>query len=59
MNRQDEFLEEGEGVGDGGAEGWSAVASEGQAPIAPRPRVMAQVLVPCWNQAHVHIFESL
>ena len=59
MNRQEEFLEEGDKAGDGRAEGSSAVANEGQAPVAPRPHVMAQVLVPCWNQVHVHVFESL
>ena len=36
MNRQDEFLEEGEKVGDGRAEGSSAVGDGGQAAVSLR-----------------------
>ena len=31
----------------------------GKVPFHSRLTLMAQVLVPCWNQMHVHIFESL
>jgi len=47
-------------VGDGRAEGWSAIGDGGQAAISLTPDVDGtQVLVPCWNPMQVCIFESL
>ena len=46
-------------MGDGRAEGSSAIGDEGKLQCHLRLTSMAQVLVPCWNQMHVHIFESL
>ena len=45
-------------MGDGRAEGSSAIGDEGKLQCHLRLTSMAQVLVPCWNQMHVHIFES-
>ena len=59
VNRKGELLSGGEGVGDGRAEGSSAIGDEGKLQCHLRLTSMAQVLVPCWNQMHVHIFESL
>ena len=48
MNRQQELLmEEGEEVGDGSAEGWSATGGRGRAAMSPMP-----------DGNRTHIFES-
>ena len=31
---------------------------EGELPFDSHLTLMAQVLVPCWSQRHIHIFES-
>ena len=45
-------------MGDGRAEGSSAIGDGKQATIPPWLMLMAEVLVPCWKQIHVHLFES-
>ena len=48
-------------MGEGRDEGLAAIGDGGQAAISLTPdvdRLMTQVLVPCWNQMHVLIFES-
>ena len=51
MNRQEELLTgEGKEMGDGGAEGSSAIGGGGQAAVSPTSDS---------NGMHVHVFESL
>ena len=40
-------------MGDGGAKGQSATGEEGQLQFHSGLMLMAQVLVPCWNQVHI------
>ena len=48
-----------EELGDGGAEGLSAIGDGSQAAVSPMPALMAQVLVRrCWKQRYVCIFAS-
>ena len=44
-------------MGDGRAEGSSAIG-DGGLQFHSLLTLMAQVLVPCWNQMHICIFES-
>ena len=45
-------------MGDGRAERSSAIGDGGQATTLLTLRLTAQVLVPCWTQVHVRIFEA-
>ena len=55
--RKSYWLEEGEDVGDGRPEGSSAIGDGRKAAISSHPALMAQV--PCRNQMHVYIFETI
>ena len=52
------WLEEEEEVGDGRAEGLSAIGDGGQAAISLMPDVDAQVLVPCWIQFYLSAWKN-
>ena len=45
-------------MGDGRAEGSSAIGDGGHAATSLTLRLTAQVPVPCWNQMYVRIFEG-
>ena len=54
MKRQEELLmEEGEGVGDGRAEGSSATGDGGEAAVLLTPDVDGQGLVSCWFHSYL------
>ena len=46
-------------MGDGRAEGLSAVEMEGKLQFHSHLTLMAQILVPCWTDMHVSISASL
>ena len=52
------WLKERAELGDGRAEGLATIRDGRQAAVSLTPDLMAQVLVPCWNQMHILIFES-
>ena len=52
-------MEEGEEVGDGGAEGPAATGDGGHAAESLTPDADGAGLAPCWNQRHMRISESL
>jgi len=45
-------------VGDGRAEGLTTIRDGGRAAVSLTPDLIAPVLVPCWDQMHILIFES-
>ena len=45
-------------MGDGRAEGLTTIRDGGRAAVSLTPDLIAPVLVPCWDQMHILIFES-